>query len=107
MITKLMLNTVFHHVGLSWIISSSNKIKYGTKENYHTDRLNKGPRYNTAICSKWHGTVFDDFIRNDRTYRCNIMCSIPAHDKQQTACVDDAGNGGGRAIHNNSTPSAL
>ena len=81
MITKFVLNIKFHHVGLSWIISSSKQMKYDIKENNHPDWLNQGPRYNTAICSKLHGTVFDDFIRNERADRCNIMCSVPAHDK--------------------------
>ena len=48
MSTKFVLNEKFHHVGLSWIISSSNQIKYDTKENNHPDLLNKGPQYNTA-----------------------------------------------------------
>ena len=33
------------------------------------DWLNKGPWYNTAVCSKLHGTVFEEFIRNARTDR--------------------------------------
>ena len=78
-----MLNAVLHHVGLSWMISSNKKIKYDTKENNYPDWLNKCPRYNTTICFKLHGTVFDDFIRNYRTDRCNIMCYITAHDKLQ------------------------
>ena len=81
MITKFVLNTVLQHVSLSWIISSNNKMKYDIKENHHPDWLNKGPQYNKAICSKYNGTLFDDFIRNDGTYRCNIMCSITEHDK--------------------------
>ena len=32
-----------------------------TKEN-NPDWLNKVPWYNTTICSKLHGTVFEDFI---------------------------------------------
>ena len=48
MITKFVLNKKLHHVGLSWIISLSKKMKYDIKENNHTDWLNKGPRYNTA-----------------------------------------------------------
>ena len=96
MITKFVLNTVLHHVGLSWIIYSNKEMKYDIKENNHPDWLNKGPRYNTAICYKLYGTVFDDFIRNDRTYRCNIMCYIPSHDKLQPTWVDDAGIGGGK-----------
>ena len=82
-------------------------MKYDIKENNHPDWLNKGPRYNTAVCSKLHGTVFGGFIINDRTDRCNIMCSIPAHDKLQPIYVDDAGSGGGKAIPNNETMAAL
>ena len=40
-----------------------------------------GPCYNTYICKKLHGKVFEVFIRNARTYRYNIMCSIDAHEK--------------------------
>ena len=43
--------------------------------------------------------MFDNFIINDITYRCNIMCSITAHNKLQPTYVDDASSGGGRA-HN-------
>ena len=64
MIPKLVLNTVFHHVNLSCIISSNKQMKYYTKEHNHPYWLNKGQRYNTAICSRLHGTVFDDFIVN-------------------------------------------
>ena len=35
------------------------------------------------------------------------MCSITAHEKLQPTYYDDAGSGGGRAIHNNSTTAAL
>ena len=42
-------------MGLSWIISSKKQMKYYLKENKHSDWLNKGPRYNTARCSKFNG----------------------------------------------------
>ena len=48
MSTKFVLNTKLHHVGFSWIISSSKQIKYDIKENNHPDWLDKGPQYNTA-----------------------------------------------------------
>ena len=60
-------------------------MKYDIKENNHPDWLNKGPRYNTYIYYKLHATVFDDFIRNDRTEIFNIMCSITAHDQSLRA----------------------
>ena len=45
-------------MSLSCIISSNNKIKYETVEN-NPDWLNKVPWYNTTICSKLHGTLFN------------------------------------------------
>ena len=49
-INKIKKDTKLHRVGLSWIIYSSKHIKYYIKENNHLDWLNKGPRYNAAIC---------------------------------------------------------
>ena len=51
--------------------------------------------------------MFDDFIRNDRTDRCDIMCFIPAHDKLKPTYVDDAGSVDSRAIPKNATTAAL
>ena len=48
MITKFLLNIIFHNMGLYWIIYSSKQMKYGIKENNHPDWLNKCPHYNTA-----------------------------------------------------------
>ena len=45
--SKFVLNTKWHHVGLSWMISSEKQMIYDIKENNHPDWLNKGPRYNT------------------------------------------------------------
>ena len=42
-----------------------------------------GPWYNTSICKKLHGNVFEGFIRNARTDRNNILCYINAHEKLQ------------------------
>ena len=82
-------------------------MKYDIKENNHPDWLNKVPRYNTSICYKLHGAVFDDFIINYRTDRFNIMCSVTAHDTLQPTYVDDAASVCGRAIFKNAATSAL
>ena len=82
-------------------------MKYDIKENNHPDWLNKGLGYNPAICYKFHGTVFDDFIRNDRTYRWSIMWSISAHDKLKPTYIDDASSVCGRSIPKNATIAAL
>ena len=107
MITKFLLNEILNHVGMSWIICSINKILYKNEENNHPDWFNKGPWYNTAICYKWHGRVFTYFIKNVRTDRYNLMCSIISHDKQQPTYVDDESNGGGIPIPKNATKYSL
>ena len=101
-----MLNSLLHHVGLSWIISSNKKMKYETEEN-NPDGLNKGPWYNTTIFSKLHVTVFEYFIRNARTNRYNLMFYITAHDRKQPTYVDDARSTGGIETPKNLTTAAL
>ena len=54
--------------------------------------------YNTYICTKLHGTVFAKYIRNARTDRYDIMCSIDAHDNQKPQFVDDISKGGGNEL---------
>ena len=90
MITKYVLNAILHHVGISWIISSSNEIKYEIEEINHQDRLNKFPWYNTAISSRLHGSVFENFITHGRTDRYYLMYSLVADDKLNPAQEDDA-----------------
>ena len=51
----------------------------------HPDWLNKCPWYNTAICSRFHGNMFEDFITHARTDRYNLLCSLVTHDKKQPA----------------------
>ena len=78
-ITKFLLNALFHHVGMSWIISSNKEMKYDMDKNNHQDWLNKCPWYNTSICLKLHGSRFEDFITQARTDIYNLMCSLVAH----------------------------
>ena len=54
---------------------------YEMNETNHQDWLNKGPWYKKFICSKLHGSRFEDFITQEITYRYNLMCSLVAHDK--------------------------
>ena len=78
MITKVVLNAILHHVGMSWIIFSSKKMKYEIDKSNHTNWLNKGPWYNIEICSELHGRIFDIFITHSRIDRYNLMCYIVA-----------------------------
>ena len=80
-----MLNAILHHVGMSWIICSNEEIKYEIDESNHQDCFNKVPWYNIAICSRLHGSLYEDFITHARTDGYNIMCSLVAHDKIQPA----------------------
>ena len=84
-ITKFVLNEILHHVGMSWIISSSKERKYEIDENNHRYWLNKGTWYNASIYLKLYGITFEYFITHERTDRYNLMCSLVAHDKIQTA----------------------
>ena len=83
MITKLVLNKMLYHVGISWIICSNEKMKYEMDKNIHPTWLNKGPWYNTDICSELLGSPFEYFIIDTITDIYNIMCSIVAHDKKK------------------------
>ena len=51
--------------------------------------MNKGTWYNKDICSRLHGSLFEDFITHARTDRYNIMCYLVAHDKIQPDYEDD------------------
>ena len=61
------------------------------------------PWYNTCICKKLHGKVFEVFFRSSRTDRYNIMCSIGAHEKEHPSLCNDVIRGGGFQLPSNST----
>ena len=65
-----------------------------------------GPWYNTSICKKLHGNVFEGFIINARTYIYNIMCSIDAHGKNSSENYDGS-SCGGYPLPSNSTTETL
>ena len=58
-------------------------MKYEIDESNHQYLLNKGPWYNTAICSRLYGILFEYFITHVRTDRYNLLCYLVAHDKKQ------------------------
>ena len=68
-------------MGMLWIISSNDEMKYEIDESNHQDWLNKVPWYNTDICSRLHGSLFEYFITHARTDRYNLMCYLVEHDK--------------------------
>ena len=71
-ITSFLLNTLLHHVGISWIIETHKQLKYD-RDKYNLDWKRGGSWYNTSICKKINGTMFEEFIRNARTDRYIIM----------------------------------
>ena len=77
-ITSFVLNKMLHHVGMLWIIETHEKLQYDM-EKHNSYWMTGGPCYNTYICNKLHGNIFEGFIRNTRTDRYNIMCTIDAH----------------------------
>ena len=64
--------------------------------------------YNTSICKKLHGKVFERFIINARTDRYNIMCSINAYERENQLYGCDYGiSCGDCPLPTNLTTSAL
>ena len=88
---------------MSWIISSNEEMKYEMDKNNHQDWLNKGSWYNTSICLKLHGSIFEYFIKHARTDRYNLMCYLVAHEKIQPAYEDNEIIIGDRSIPKNAT----
>ena len=101
-----MLNKLLHHVGMSWIIETREKLKYDIYE-HNQYRVTCGPWYSTYISKKLHGIVFEEFIRNAITDRYNLMCSIDVHEKNEPSCFDDGCSGGGNALPSNSITEVL
>ena len=94
-ITTFVLNTMLHHVGMLWMIETHEQLKYNM-DKHNSEFITGGPWYNTYICNKLYGKVFELFIRNARTDGYNITCSI-----------DDYSSGGGFPLPSNSTTDAL
>ena len=80
-----MLNTILYHVGILCIIISNEEMKYEIDESNHKYWLNKGPWYNTAICSRLHGILIEYFITHEITDRYNLMYYLVAHYKKEPA----------------------
>ena len=79
-IKTFLLNKILHHVSILWIIENNEELQY-YMDKQNSEWMAGGPWYNTSICKELHGKLFEGFIRNARTDRCYIMCSIDAHEK--------------------------
>ena len=72
------------------------------------DQLTGGPWYNTSICRKLNGKLFEGFIINTRADRYNIMCSIDSYERDhKPSSYDDGSSGGGYPLQTTSTIEAL
>ena len=92
---------------MSWIISTNREMEYEMNKNNHQDWLNKGPWYNTSICLKLPGSMFENFITQSRTDRYIFMCCLVANDRLQLNYEDDESSIGYRAIPNDATIKTL
>ena len=90
------------------MISSKKELDYDNFTNtknlgcFETD-----PWHNKNICSKLYGTTFEGFIKQARTDRYNIMCSLVAHDRLQDNEQDDESSIGDIEIPKYATVTAL
>ena len=85
-----MMNSMLHHVGMSWMITSKKGMDYvNFSYRDNVGWFDKGPWHNKNICSKLYGTTFEGFIKQARTDRYNIMCSLVANDRLQDNYQDD------------------
>ena len=85
-----------------WVIETHEQLQYDM-DKHNSEWMTVGPWYNTSICKKLHGKVFDGFSKNARTDRYNIMCSIDAHEKEHPSSCNDGSSGGVFPLPSNST----
>ena len=107
MINTFVLNAILHHVGMSWIISFNDEMKHEIDESNHKHWLNRGPWYNTDICSRLHGSLFEYFTTHARTNRYNLLCYLVVHDKKIPDYDYDKSSIGDRLITKHATTEAL
>ena len=102
------MNSMLHHVGMSWMIISKEEMDYDNFTNSkNLGWFDTGPWHNKNIYYKLYGTNFEGFIIQARTYRYNIMCSLVAHDRLQDNEQDDESSLGDREIPKGATVKAL
>ena len=106
-INKFVVNAILYHVGMFWIFCSNEEMKYEIDKSDHQDWLNKVTWYNTGICSRLHGSLFEYFITHTRTDRYNLVCSLVSHAKKEPAYEDEGSIIGDRIIPKHVTTEAL
>ena len=66
---------MLHHVGMIWIIGNNEDLKYDM-DVLNSDWLTGVPWYNTFICKKLHGKLFEGFIISAITDRYNTKLRL-------------------------------
>ena len=79
-ITPFVTNMVFQKIGLFWIIRSNKNLNFDFQNHYLSWILN-AKWYNTAIFSRLHDLVFEDYFTTYKREKYNITCSIEAYKK--------------------------
>ena len=70
MITPFVMNSMLHHVGMSWMTSSKKEMDYDNFSNHkNVGWFDTGPWHNKNTCSKLYGTNSEGFIKQARTGR--------------------------------------
>ena len=76
-------------------------------DKHNSEWMTGVPWYNASIYNKVYGKMFEGFIRNERTDRYIIMCSIDVHERENQSFCNDGISGGGCPLPSNSTTEAF
>ena len=69
-ITPFVMNSMLHHVGMSWMIILKKEMDYDNFTNSkNLGWFDTGPWHKKNICSKLYGTTFEGFIKQAITDR--------------------------------------
>ena len=85
--TPFVTNTVFQHVGLSWIIKSNQKLKFYLQLHSIYWEI-YGQLYITMIFSQLNVLLFDYYDTTAECVKNQLMCSIEAHERWHKSVND-------------------
>ena len=106
MITPFFIHMVFKHVVFLWIIESNKHLKFDM-EVQGSQWIDKGPWYNTKICTKLNVQSFKNDFKTGHKDRYELMCAVDVYDKEHVPMPDDVSSGVGRPMPITSPKEAL
>ena len=80
---------MFQHVGLLWIIKNNIQLKFEIDVQVN-QCLDKGPWYNTTICTTLNGQIFECYLKTVSRDRYYFMCGVDKYDKERVPITYDA-----------------